>query len=103
MGLYIESDNKVLFCESNASLIKVGRGKVINLDNYENIVNEDRERIICLVDNGYFLALAVGTDKREVERFNDENDDRLKRFYRCSLEVIRQVCNYDEYMMEDYK
>tara|TARA_R110000772_G_scaffold5454_4_gene19493 strand:+ start:5917 stop:6222 length:306 start_codon:yes stop_codon:yes gene_type:complete len=101
MGLYIQSENKGKWCEDNAILIKHGTGKVINLDNYADTIDEERERIICLVDNGQFSALGVGFDKREVEHFNQESDNRFKIFYRCPLETLKAVCpNYAEYIKE---
>ena len=48
--------------------------------------------LVCLVDNGYFTAAAIGYDEREAEAFNSPTDDRPKVWFEVPDDKLLEVC-----------
>jgi len=78
MGLYIEVNNKVKWCEDNG--IEVEQPTFIN-DDY---------LICCLIDNNIFYALSVLYSKTELKAFMDTKDKRDKRFFKIHKKLIKE-------------
>lgn len=98
MGLYIEDDNKVEWCETHGEYIP-------NIDvikqTYDICIDEDVERICCVVDNFHFFTLGVAFDKQELDRFTLDHDKRPKAFFVIPLHKIKEKCpNWAGYIKE---
>lgn len=48
--------------------------------------------LVCLVDNGWMTAAAVGYSDRELEEFTRSDDPRPRTYYMVPLDKLREVC-----------
>ena len=99
MGLYVEpGKNKNDFVNE---LIVTRRAQelspVISQDILPSTIPNDQV-IICLVNNGYFYALAVAFNDAEFKVFADPSDTRYKIFCVADKDVIKQnTPGFDDY------
>jgi len=99
MGLYVEpGKNKNDFVNE---LIVTARAQefspVISQDILPSTIPNDQV-IICLVNNGYFYALAVAFNDAEFKVFADPSDARYKIFCVADKDVIKQnTPRFDDY------
>ena len=91
MGLYLEPEiDKQEWIEEN--------GKKGFVD-FEDIPNN--KVLICVVDNGFFVAMAVAFSEREVKAFSLPDDHRPKEWYLVNKEVVKPIApQWDRYIKE---
>ncbi len=83
MGLYIEVENKLLWCINNGIFLHQG------IDEPKIEYDETDSFVVCLVDNGAFYAVGVAYDKRELAVFK-KPDGREKHWFLVDKELIKQ-------------
>lgn len=59
---------------------------------YSMPVEEQTDKLVCLVTNGSFSALGVAYDEKEFERFNCPDDKRPKKWFIVPTWVIKTLC-----------
>jgi hypothetical protein len=48
---------------------------------YAQFPDDPKQALVCIVDNGPFRAAAIAFSRREMEMFDNPNDDRPRRWY----------------------
>lgn len=87
MGMYMEDSDKRKWLQEVGSFIDCGvEPTTINFKDVP-----ENSMIVCLVDNGAFLAAGVAFDEREFEVFNKE-DGRWKEWYFVSRSELAEKC-----------
>jgi len=88
MGLYIEVPHKADWLINNGTPI------VPSDFTPESIRDEDF--LVCLIDNGAFLAAGVAFCEQELkyilEEMADDKDSRPKFYFEVSKELLKPVC-----------
>lgn len=97
MGLYINPNtDKMDWLQRNST--KLITGVPTEQDFYDT---PNDSFIVCYVDNGFFDALAVAFDLRELKAFTDPGDPRSKLFAVVPKNNIkRHAPDYDHYVRE---
>lgn len=94
MGLYINprGQSKEDWLKENGHPSSLSAVKAMRFS------EEETELPVCLVDNGFCTAAAVGFDPRELAEFSRPDDLRPKEFFVVSKEKLKAVCpDYDRY------
>jgi len=97
MGLYIEVEDKAAWLMINGTNI------VPNSFTAESIKDEDF--LVCLIDNGPFLAAGVAYNEQELgyilKEVTDEKDARPKFFFEVPKKLLKDVCpSWNDYVSE---
>lgn len=92
MGNYLETPETV---DKVAQLEKLYGAKQIDKDTAEDLIDEQRGAVICVVKNPGFEAAAFCYSPQEFRRFNHPMDDRQKTW--LFIEDRDRVCNDSGY------
>lgn len=95
MGLYIEPEtDKLEWCKANGKfLVETTDESGIDLSEFEH-----QDILVCLVDNGFFMAGAVVYNIAEYNCFNTP-DGRNKYWFKFTDTVLKPVCPlWNEYI-----
>jgi hypothetical protein len=82
MGYYLEPQDVLPNRPSNAHFLETHAKRVGGAI----WPTDERDALICLMDNGAWLAAGVCYSQREMEAFNDPNDVRKRTWYWLSKE-----------------
>jgi hypothetical protein len=103
MGLYVEpqTGTKIQFIRDGVSdgLIEVVTlGQLVEMSRPTAIFLDQGKVILCLVDNGFFQALAVAFNDSELGVFMDFGDTRPKTFFVADKQLVKNnTTNFDSY------
>jgi hypothetical protein len=92
MGNYLETPNTT---DKVAQLEKLYGAKQIDKDTAEDLIDEQRGAVICVVKNPGFEAAAFCHSSQEFRRFNHPMDDRKKTW--LFIEDRQKVCDDSGY------
>lgn len=100
MGLYINGigeskEEKLNWLSENMWLKRVTDGEEKPNFDFKHHADKGR-RIVCAVDNGAFIAVAVAYSERELAVFTTP-DGRSKAWFVGDIDTIKSVSNWEDY------
>ena len=100
MGAYIQlegtTENKMDWIVENGWIKGHGIKPLKNLEEIHDAEGVHNRRLLCLVNNGAFVAIAVASNKKEINVFNEE-DGRFKVWFTLDLATIREKMTRDDW------